>query len=100
MVPMRKLHWALALMRKGSKNRAISLYDWFTFECGRNSILPKAASCVTLEVGCRGSVLRIQIAAHTMRTVKACTGRTRKKMILSAIFIANLDVGFEERVDG
>jgi hypothetical protein len=70
------------------------------FQSIRLGILPEALDCMTFEIRCCRTVLRILEAPNTMNTLEALTptSSTGKKMILLCASISKPDIGFKEAI--
>ena len=91
----------LALASKHCKYWSNLAFRLFIFECRLDQILTKASKCMTLEIGCCGMILWVQVVPNTFMTLSlAVLGSTLKKVKLSPFIILNRNFCFEKPVNG
>lgn len=90
----------LTLVSEHCKYWSITPSGLCIFKCCLDSILTKALNCMTLEIGCVITVLRVQAAANTLLTLSlASPGRTLKEVILATHIISDRNLCLKKVVN-
>ena len=97
---VRYFNGLLILVSERCEYWSIMPFRLFIFESWVDKILTEAPNCMTLEIRCGSTILRVQVAVNTLVTLSLAILRsTPKKMELSALVISNRDLCLKKFID-